>query len=537
MFPKISNLRKIYKNFLDIDYLNKFEDRYKDSKALYNKQKDIQYSKNRILAIYDFIDAPYTSDIGIFIINAEIERRRLNLSKIDIIFITNDTYPANQRYQSIITKDNYKHLVYNFAIEFTRLFKFIGSIIMLDNRNQAIEFIKQNKKKYYLFPKDYNITNPFERISYIKEMSFYATNYSFIGSKDRTINCLSSPNEQKRLVRKWLIKNVYPKVPITITLRETEKIDLPRNSNINAWQKLADYFSNDDRYLFVILRDYYKLYDENILVGNNVIYCNEAVVSLSFRAALHENVSLNLFIQNGVSVVSLLSNKTRYIQFKMITEQIGSTTIKHYKEYLRLNIGDNWYGATKYQKLIWEDDDFDVLKRETDAMLKVLEEDAKLYPDFYNSNYIEEEKEVTYNEEIYKRPSLISQRTPLKYYVYIFHFIKFFRNSFHFNQIKALESIQIKRDDKILLYGAGTIAKDLIPKYKDNIIGIIDKNFATLKSSEFDNIALYSPLNIIKLSFDYIVITPQLKEYSIQKELQNSFNIKKNKFLIATKYQ
>jgi hypothetical protein len=535
MIKRFNYLKSAYLHLSNQEKYNIFKEKYNNGISFFNKQKNV--NRKKLLAIYDFIDAPYTSDIGIFIINAEIERRRNKLEKIDIVFITNDTYPANPKYQNIITKDNYKQLIYNFAIEFTRLFDFIGSILVLDNRNNAIKYINNIKDDYMLFPQDYNSGSPFERIVYKKEMSFYATNYSYIGSQDESINCLCAPKEQIRLARKWLLKNAYPKIPITITLRETLKIDLIRNSKITEWQKLIDYFKNDSRYIFIIMRDYYQMYDEDILVGDNLIYCNEAVLSLSFRAALHQLATLNLFIQNGVSVVSLLSNITRYIQFKMVTNEVGSTTMEHYKEYLRLNLNDNWYGATKYQKIIWEDDNFEVLKRETDSMLKLLEDDEKLYPDCYNKDfdYTKVEK-LDIKHEVYQQPSLISQRTPLKYYVFVFKILKFIKSIFKIGKYKSIYDIDIKQNDRLVLYGAGTITKNLIQKYKDNIIGVVDKSYDTIENKMIEQISISSVESLKELTYDYIVVTPKWREYSIIDELKTKFHIRNSKFLLGSKY-
>lgn len=528
---------KYIKNALDFfhdrDKFNLFRDQYSKNKLFLNKQFNIKYYKKRILAIYDFADSPYTSDIVFFILNAEIERRKFNLEKIDIMFITNEQYPCNPNYQVI---DNYKQLLYNFAIEFTRLFTFIGTIQVIDNRNQASDYLKNIKKNYIVFPFDYDIKFPFERLIDLKTTTYYVTNYAQYAKKDKSINCITAPKDQMRLARRWLLKNAFPKIPITITLRETQQIQSPRNSKINEWEKLIHSYDKE-KYIFIILRDYYNLYDTDILVGDNVIYCNEASLSLSFRTALYQLTTLNLFVANGPCVVCLVSNNINYLEFKVVTNDSCAVPIEHYKKYYGFELGDNWYSATKYQKYIWEDDDFEVLKRETDSMLKLLDDDGKLYPDCYNQDFeYKEEENNNISYELYKEESLISQRTPLKYYVFVFKILELIKKTFKIGIYKSLYDIHIKQNDKLLLYGAGTITQSLIKKYKDNIIGVIDKDYNIIQNQMIHEVSIFPIKSLKELSFDYIIITPKLREYAIINELKEKFDIKNSKFLLGSKY-
>ncbi len=528
MFGK---LIKISNFFNSSDNINKFSVSYKLNFNFLAKQLNYDYKGKRVLAIYDFADSPYTADIVFFILNAEIERRKYNLEKVDIIFVSNDKYPCNPIYQNI---DNPTQLLYNFAIEFTRLFDFIGSVTLLDNRNLANDVIKAVKRNYLLFPKDYSTKFPFERLIDLKLATYYVTNYIQYIKVDSTLNCLHPPKDQVRLARKWLKKYAYPQIPITITLRETQKVQPPRNSNIKAWQELIDSYKHKP-YIFIVLRDYYATYDSIPIKGDNVIYCEEALLSLSFRTALYQLSTLNLFVPTGPSVVCLVSNKINYIEFKVITNDPCAVDYSHYKTYYGFEKGDNWYNATKYQKFIWEDDNFDVLKRETDKMLTILEEDGRLYPECYKDAYTYTAENIEINKEIYKQPSLISQRVPLKYYVYTFKIIKLVRKIFKID-IPSIDDMTLNAGHTIVLYGAGTVSENIIKRYRDNICFIIDKNYDKIHNNNLNGIDILSIDKLKDIEYDYLVITPQLREYSIIKELRQNYKIPKSKFLLGTKY-
>ena len=127
------------------------------------------------------------------------------------------------------------------------------------------------------------------------------------------------------LARKWIKKNIYPKIPITITIREWDSWAVERNSKIEEWQKLIDYFADDSRYLFIIMRDYYKLYDiDDPLIGDNIIYCNEATLSNSFRGAIYQESTLNLFVSNGPVATAITNIHTNYIFFSICSDGRGS---------------------------------------------------------------------------------------------------------------------------------------------------------------------------------------------------------------------
>lgn len=532
----LSDIKKVFYYFQDFNKYRQFEFNYKDEKRLLLKQKSIQYDKKRILAVYDFIDMPYTCDVSNFVIKAEIERRRLNLEKIDLLFITNSEYPLNERFQEFVSKENYQHLIYNIALEFTRLFNTIGSFFVVDNRNQSMDFIKSMKDKYYLYPKDYNVKLPFERVMGTnREMSFYLTDYYLFAQKDPSINFLRPPQDQLRLVRKWIMKNIYPKIPITITLRET-KADPGRGSNIEEYQKFINTYSNQEEYVFIILRDYYNLYDEDVLKGSNVIYCNEAVLSLSFRAALYQESSLNLLNTNGVGMLCWYNTQTRYLMFKMLNNKSRVTQADFMKAHLNIEPGDNWHGSTKYQKLVWQSDDAEILEKETSQMIKILKKDNLLYPKFYDKGYMPQKDNITIHKEVYNQKSVMSQRIPLHYYVFVYHIMKFLQFIFPNIYYKSLYQIKVKKSTTILLYGAGTVAQNIILQYKKNIIGIVDQNYENLEVKNIDTIPIFPIERVDAKDYDYLVITPKNRELMIISTLRNQYNLPKKKFIIASSY-
>jgi hypothetical protein len=329
----------------------------------------------RVMAVYDTADCPFSMDITTFLLNADNLRRQEHIDKMDVVILCQAEDPSPQRESNRITQDNYKHLLYNFFIESTRLYKNIGSVLVFDNRQQFRSYFLANQEKYTLYPEAYSLELPLEHQAG-KPTSYYAIN---LLNYENVALSLEPPDEYVKLVRQYLTNKVSPSIPITITLREWKDVANGKNSNIAEWQKLINYYATRRPEIkFIVLRDYYELYSPAVLHGPNVIECNEAVIQLSFRAALYQECLLNLLINNGSASVALFNKNVNYIAFKFITRHTTNATEKLLAFSVGLEEQEQFHDSSMYQQLIYEPDDFEVMKLHVDRMLDLFEFDGKL---------------------------------------------------------------------------------------------------------------------------------------------------------------
>ena len=336
----------------------------------------------RLLAIYDSADYPFTYDVITFLMNAELKRIELKLSKIDLVFMSQAEDPSAMREAHRITPENYKNLFYNLFMECSRLVKSIGSVFSFDNRDRLNNFLNSIDDSYQTFPTHYNINCP------IAHKKNHAPDYYFINfDKYHNIKAtISAPDNCLQLVRKFLTKNIYPKIPITITLREWKDLAYGKNSSISEWQRLVDYYATSrPDIIFIVLRDFYEVYTEPSLSGDNVIECNEAVIQLSYRAALYQEASLNLLVNNGCAAVALFNKLCHYLIFNMQTDSNTNANENLLAQTCGLLRGDQFPGATMYQKIVYEADEFEIMRFHLGRMLELLEYKQKLLPSFYNN--------------------------------------------------------------------------------------------------------------------------------------------------------
>jgi hypothetical protein len=354
----------------------------KPLRARIQKQLSEEYRGRRILLVCDFYQVPLSYDFTKVLVSAEIERRRNRLEKIDVVLVCHDSDPTPERHP-YVNSTNYRHYLHNITLEILRLVDTVGSVFVFDNRGAFQDFLRTAKKTHLIHPKTYDKDAPWLGSAFGQSPLHFFAQYAKEAREDPSLLCLHASKHQVVVVRKWLMANVYPKVPIVITLREWERTP-KRNNDFDEWQKLIDHYS-DSPFQFIVLRDYYKLYDKPVLHGDNVLHYNEPVIVLSLRAALYQECTLNLCVNNGCMALMRLNSDVRYIVFKNVTNEWG-TTADSILEVTGMQYGEDWPGASKYQRTVWESDSIEVLTSHVSEMLGILEADGKLVPSFYDDD-------------------------------------------------------------------------------------------------------------------------------------------------------
>ncbi len=462
--------------------------------------------ERHILAVYDFADLPYSFDISAFLLNAEVERRRHNCKTITIVFVAHASDPGSSR-SPFITEDNFRHFIHNYGLENTRMLPSIGSVLLFTDRKQFMGFFESQQENYVLFPKEYNPLKPHAPCSTqdnpgIIDWSYFATP----AQEDPSLLCFTPPAEYLKLAQKWITSKVYPKIPVVITLREWGW-RLSRNNDMEAWQELIDYYQKErPELMFIIIRDYYTLYTALPLEGANLIYCDEAVISLPMRAAMYESASFNLTVSNGPSILMLANQKCRYIVFKIASTKSGLSPEVYWRD-TRLRPGDNFHGAGQLQHYIWEDDTFSIMHRHVNNLLKNLHISDKLEPAFYQEK-IEDHSSRQYQELYDKRFSSMAQYNP--------EYLK--------SKVKQLLTEWISSKKRVVIYGAGQHTENLLDWTgitQAHIVGIVDSN-PNIQNSDFGGFMVKSPNQISDFKPDVILISSNSSQDEISQSLEQN---------------
>ena len=345
-----------------------------------DQRSDNGFKKKFLLAIYDFFDLPFSNDILTFLSRVELFRKKNSIPSITLAFVAHKKDPSPPRH-NYITPENFKTYLYNLGIESTKLFPNIGSIFCFSDRNEWDSFFNLNKSNYIVFPEDYNINLPSETL-YDKRLPIHChrpfQENAHQSGKDLPI---IPPKDAIERARYWLLKNIFPYIPITITLRSWDKFGDSRNSELNHWQTLV----SELKHLpikFILLKDYYDLNNEVPFAFGNTIFWDEPLSNLALRSALYQESTTNISVVHGATACMIYNIHTNYILFNILNGGRGGREID-LKKLLGLSWGDQFIGANKFQRLIWEPIETNLILKETQNCMNEMFSDNKILPEFY----------------------------------------------------------------------------------------------------------------------------------------------------------
>jgi len=329
--------------------------------------------KSRVLVVCDFAAFPLSFDILCLLTAADNHRRQMGVKWLDFAFIAHDGDPYSDLANATnpVTGKDYRSAVFNLGLAATRLFEAAGHVLFFTDRKNLEGFLKTSPYRgTNLFPKNYHIQRP--NFSPVRGAPpLYGMVHLFTDDAPREqVLSLRAPKSHLKLAQGWVDKNTGPSRVVTITLRESTYLP-KRNSNTDEWRKLVESFAAED-IKFVVLRDFYAVYGPSPLSGANVVECPEAVLDMPLRAALYELADLNLMSAAGPTSLCYLNANANYIAFDPCADPDACDEADMlYQNGIKRD--ENFPGSGPFQKLVWKEETFPVIREETDAMLAKLD--------------------------------------------------------------------------------------------------------------------------------------------------------------------
>ncbi len=150
-----------------------------------------------------------------------------------------------------------------------------------------------------------------------------------------------------------------------------------RNSNIEAWAAFANKLDKKE-FFVIIVPDTEKAFHRLPKPLQGFASFETACWNIAIRAALYELAYLNLSVNTGPMSLCWLNARCRSITFKISAK--SPTPFPGTIENMRKNgfqPNKPPVFANKFQRWIWEDDDEEVISREFNSMLELLNKDAQ----------------------------------------------------------------------------------------------------------------------------------------------------------------
>ncbi|MDD2707175.1 MAG: hypothetical protein PHV34_04140 [Verrucomicrobiae bacterium] len=334
------------------------------------QQGNFSLEKGPVLyAFYDLELAPVTYDMIIFLVLAELARIEAGCKLMHVVVVpgTCDGFRPNHLLNYKKTgatgylPDNLRWRLWNIVVPSCGLLAACSSVSVCASRAEAASLKKALCGR--VFPNNYQVEMPLTQYTYL-----YIAEAVFQGKK---IPSLQASPCALAFAKDWIRARAGNRKVITITLREAP-YEKQRNSNINAWVQFAKSLDRE-QYFPVFIRDLDVSVQGCPPELNGMVFCEEAVWDMEFRMALYEASYLNMGINNGPMALCYFNSRCRYLVFKIITECGGAASVEYLRS-IQMIPGADFKHAFPFQRLVWKEDAFDVIKEAFMEMVKTLPE-------------------------------------------------------------------------------------------------------------------------------------------------------------------
>lgn len=325
-----------------------------------------QLRQNKPSSLYAFCDLaaiPLSFDICYLLASADQARCAQSLTKMTIVFVADESDPGQlleftpPLHQRAVTQE-WRHFLFNLGVEMTRIYPSVGSVLVLSSRRDVIRFMNALPLRAAMFPSRYSPYRPDYRVGRQGSTLYYPHHILNPQDKTKALQPVKAPKIEIDLVKRWLCHRAINNKFVTITLRDTANIP-ERNSNIAAWQVLIDHYQGSSL-RFVVIDDYFRLFEDEKLNGKNVVYFDAPLLSPAIRLALYERATFNLFTANGPAILCMLSKTVRFAAFGMGCGGKSSTQEDVTRQYgLKQNEEPSCFQEN--QRLIWHPDNEETL--------------------------------------------------------------------------------------------------------------------------------------------------------------------------------
>ena len=281
--------------------------------------------KDSILyCFYDLAVAPASYDFLQFMQSSDLHRKRYGLDRVFFIFVPG---PKNGFRDDSLSKTTMQRsmMMRNVLIPACRLLPSHVGTVWLSNRDEAKAFLE--KANGNIFPRLYSFEQP------VGDYLWRGVVVAHL--RGESLSPFIEPLEYTETVQAYLegARLKKPHKIVTVTVRETD-YNQARNTDLAEWSSFLKELSSRE-YRVIIVPDTERVWNVSPLL-NDFEHCSTASIDILFRTALYRQAHLNMFVNNGPSVIGGLTGAPTLI-FKMVTEDRGDSAST--PEWMKYTIG------------------------------------------------------------------------------------------------------------------------------------------------------------------------------------------------------
>ncbi len=305
---------------------------------------------NVLFAFYDLQVAPATFDIVKFLVLAELERQQAGCDSLHIVIVPGPDEGFRGKdlkiYRELGADFDIGYMQYrlrNLLVPCCWLIPSCSGVSVCGSRCEAERISAECK-----FPKEYTVQSP---VGKFREEDIMVTDLPSIEATPQALY----------YVKQWLPAG---RKVVTISLRETP-YESVRNTDAQNWIAFANSLDKSV-YAPIIIRDMESAFRYEL----EAPVFPEIPWSIELRIALYELSYLNMFINlSGLSNLAIFNQKTRLLLFK----PLAAPSYEAYWRSQGLELGSQMPQMAAFQRLVWEDDNLEVICREFKLMCDGIE--------------------------------------------------------------------------------------------------------------------------------------------------------------------
>jgi hypothetical protein len=320
-----------------------------------------------LYAYYDLNVSPITYDALWFCLCAEMERREKGLKHLALVLVPTgggDVREESYEYDKAVDRDKRIWRVYNVVIASMLMIRPEASVHVLRDVKDLRLLAARPR---HVFPQGYS---PFafpKPVTY-QDFAVLQRRLSARGLE----SFFSAGLAGRNYIQNW--RRCFGARPrmVVVTLRNYGFAS-DRNSNIAAWLAFAREL-DPEKYTVVFVPDTDTAYDDHTdEIASEFLVFREAAFHPHLRAALYEAAFVNMATMAGPTSMITFNAHCRYLQFKPMVPSAAMST-REVLEEIGYKFGETPEFSTRYQKLVWEADDLEVLRREFRAFETLADE-------------------------------------------------------------------------------------------------------------------------------------------------------------------
>lgn len=318
-------------------------------------------ASDALLVVYDLMVEPNTFDVLWFLMAAEHRRRALGLAALHVVFAGTPLGQERKEaaeYYKVVSRASWRDRFTNILAPLAWAVPSVRDVEILHDRREVKARVA-SWRSAHLFPEDYVV-------DYYPTRSCDWPYMVMRGPAGREVGGIFRASEAALdYVDRWLAARGGTGRAVSITTRHYD-YNPARNSDLQAWAHFAAYL-RERGYMPVFIPDTESLAAGPATEIAEFPHFSEAAWQLHLRLAFYERAYLNLGINNGPAFLYLLDDRAKGIMFKIVTQGVEQNEAAYLIKQ-GFEIGGQIPFCSRFQKRVWEDDSFEVIRREFEAM-------------------------------------------------------------------------------------------------------------------------------------------------------------------------